>query len=88
MFYVGSFFYAVSSIEPVFHLETLAGALDDENPEKMIFLSLVKLGQFFNILVGENDEPTWDIVSETRVRLDDLLIEYRFAPFVSSSCGQ
>ena len=84
MFRVGSFFYAVSEIEPVFHLETLAEALGDANPEKKIFQSLAKLGRLFNIFADKQDGPTWDIVSETRMRLNALLAEYRFAFFIPS----
>lgn len=35
----------VSRIEPIFHLETLAGSLVCSHPEKMFFLLLVKLAR-------------------------------------------
>lgn len=41
----GHFYISVAAVEPIFHLESLANALDDANPEKKYFLLLIGLAR-------------------------------------------
>ena len=77
-YYTAPIFAGISAVEPIFHLETLAGTLDDTNPDKKPFLSLVKLGRLANIFAGSPERAP---LSATIEQLDTLLLEYRFVPF-------
>ena len=78
LIFTAPIFAGISAVEPIFHLETLAGTLDDTNPDKKPFLSLVKLGRLANIFAGSPERAP---LSATIEQLDTLLLEYRFVPF-------
>lgn len=89
------FYVNVSRIEPIFHLEILAGSLPCSSPEKKWFLLLVKLAKetliavkapllktFFNVILEERAWhlcPSFETAERLRQRLKRALEVYRCA---------
>lgn len=67
------FFVSVAAVEPIFHLESLANALDDSNPEKKYFLLLVGLARAQLHFIKEDTEITEELAHSFRQKLLEIL---------------
>lgn len=71
----GNFYVAIAAVEPIFHLETLANALDDSNPEKKYFLLLVGVarGQLHYYTNHLPEKITEELALSFRLKLLEIL---------------
>lgn len=70
---VREFYHAVAEVEPIFHLESLANALDDSNPEKKYFLLLVGLARAQLLFIYGDTKITEELAHSFRQKLLDIL---------------
>lgn len=65
-------------MEPIFHLESVALALDNSRPEKKFTLLLVKVAKA-NIIALEACQPSAELAQDVRQRLLRLVEAGRYA---------
>lgn len=66
-------YISVSAVEPIFHLESLANALDDSNPEKKYFLLLVGLARAHVHMIEWETVITEELAHSFRQKLLEIL---------------
>lgn len=74
-FMYGHFYVSVAAVEPIFHLETLANALDDSNPEKKYFFLLVGLARAHLYFIYDEHYEDTEIEEELALSFRLKLLE-------------
>lgn len=69
----GEFYLAIAAVEPIFHLESLANALNDSNPEKKYFILFVGLARAHVHIVFDDTKITEEIALGFRKKLLEIL---------------
>lgn len=74
----GEFYVSIAVVEPIFHLESLANALDVSHPEKSYFLFLISLARArLHFILHDDTDISEELALTFRRSLLEILVSSR-----------